>query len=172
VTTLAICSESQLTGSVCPDRDTQLAAKEFILDTSGVLEYCRNASVRAVYFLRTPQPAIKPTPCAQWTADLLKQQEHAETISRVSARLPGSPESYRLQAHVRESLVYRLCHSLGMATNMQSLAEVWIGEMERFLCLKAYKRDTHATKLSPSGDVCAVCTHSNVRCWHTCLHQS
>lgn len=137
--------------SVCHSGNgVQQALEEFILDTRAYADY----SLKLGRFLHY-QPSSGPTPrslvnegASGWIARQLKLLEDPQIISRVSRCLPARPVTYRMGQADRDALVQRIS---ARKRWRQTLVEVWVGEMERFLAMKSFMQDTDASKLSPSG---------------------
>ena len=91
-----------------------------------------------------------------WIARIIAIQDDPSTVARVSSLLPGKPEAYLLRSADKEALVQRI------STRKQwrsTLVRIWVGEMERFLAMKAFTGDTDASKLSPSGAAAITSEH-------------
>lgn len=103
-------------------------------------------------------------------AGLLEVQRDPNTISRVSACLPGKPATYRLTSADREALVQRISVRKQWRP---ILVRIWVGEMERFLAIKSFTDDTDASKASPSGAAaCEKHMHTSSMYFHLmCGHQ-
>eukprot|EP00892_Ulva_mutabilis_P007656 jgi/Ulvmu1/5262/UM022_0056.1 len=128
--------------------------EEFILDTRAYAEYC--ATFRGFLNYKPPGSVTAPMtgePVSDWMASQLEIQGDPITIDSVSKRLPGRPASYRLQTDDRDELVQRIC---ARKQWRPTLVRIWVGEMERFLAIKAFMDDSDASKVSPSGYVDAM----------------
>lgn len=132
--------------------------EELILDTRAYADFC----LRIGGFLHYQPSGNAASPimdeCASaWMARQFKIHDDPHTISRVCRCLPGDPATYRLEDAERDALVLRIS---ARKQWRQTLVRVWVGELERFLAMKAFMNDTDASKLSPSGKHFTSCTRT------------
>lgn len=123
--------------------------EDLILDTRAYAEFCLRIGGFRHYQPsgHAASPVIDEF-ASPWLIGQFKIHDEPQTISLVSRRLPGNPATYRLEDTSRDALVLRIS---ARKQWRQTLVRVWVGELERFLAMKAFMNDTDASKLSPSG---------------------
>lgn len=146
------------------ESDVNIVVKEAFLDTRAVRQICRDSSISSLRYIQKPVvPLAHSSPPAQWLQRLLQTHCDKEAIERACSGVPHLA-TYRLPEPEREVVVQRLVASLGLGPSDVAFARAWVGEMERFLLLKAIHGDTEADILLPSGmSPTAHC------CWTLCV---
>jgi hypothetical protein len=141
------------------ESDVRTVFKLLCLDTKAVQAICKEASISQLNYIQQPSELVSPTtPPPQWLQRIL--DSHCNSISSACSNAPSHLDTYRLPNEEREVIVQRLVKNLRLGPSYVAFARAWVGEMERFMFLKALHGDTEAQILSPSGEHISTCVYA------------